>query len=167
MGRINTAFACSLFVGAIVAANMSAAFFGPMVTPVNAFLLIGLDLSLRDSLHDKWARDGLVWRMGALILSASLISYIANPATGMIALASCVSFGASSCADAIVYAGVRHKAWMVRSNASNIAGAAVDSMLFPTIAFGSIMPEIVAMQFAAKVIGGAFWSLIFSRRVAA
>ena len=164
MPRINTAFACSLFIGAIVAANMSVALFGPMVTPVNAFLLIGLDLSLRDSLHDKWDGNNLVLRMGVLILSASVISYLVNPATGMIALASCVSFGASSCADSIVYAGVRRNSWLVRSNTSNIAGAAVDSMLFPTIAFGAIMPEIVAMQFAAKVCGGAIWSLVLNRR---
>ena len=166
MPRINTAFACSLFIGAIVAANMSAAFFGPMVTPVNAFLLIGLDLSLRDSLHDRWAHEGLVWRMGALILAASTISYLVNPATGMIALASCISFGASSCADAFVYAAVRKREWLIRSNGSNMAGAAVDSMLFPTIAFGAIMPEIVAMQFAAKVTGGAVWSLLLRKRCA-
>lgn len=164
MPRINTAFACSIFVAAIVGANMSAAFFGPMITPVNAFLLIGLDLSMRDSLHDKWAHDGLVWRMGALILAASAISYLVNPATGMIAVASCISFGASSCADSFVYAGVRRNSWLVRSNASNIAGAAVDSMLFPTIAFGAIMPEIVAMQFAAKVAGGALWSLLLRKK---
>ena len=166
MPRINTAFACSLFISAIVAANMSVAALGPMITPVNAFLLIGLDLSLRDSLHDRWAGDRLVWRMGALILSASLISYIANPATGMIALASCISFGASSLVDAFAYAAVRKHSWLIRSNGSNMAGAAVDSMLFPTIAFGAIMPEIVAMQFAAKVAGGAVWSLLLRKRCA-
>ena len=166
MPRINTAFACSLFIGAIVAANMSVAAFGPMITPVNAFLLIGLDLSLRDSMHDKWTGDHLVWRMGALILAASAISYLVNPATGMIALASCVSFGASSCADAFVYAAVRKRPWLIRSNGSNMAGAAVDSMLFPTIAYGALMPEIVLMQFAAKVAGGALWSLLLRKKCA-
>jgi hypothetical protein len=43
------------------------------------------------------------------------------------------------------------------------AGAAVDSVLFPTIAFGVLMPEIVILQFAAKVIGGGFWSYIFKK----
>ena len=166
MPRANTAFACSLFIAAIVAANFSVATFGPMVTPINAFLLIGLDLSLRDSLHDKWADDGLVWRMGALIFVASLISYLVNPATGMIAIASCVSFGASSCADAFMYAVVRKRSWLIRSNWSNMAGAAVDSVFFPTIAFGALMPEIVLMQFAAKVAGGALWSLLLNGRTA-
>ena len=166
MARINTAFACSLFVAAIVAANFSVATFGPMVTPINAFLLIGLDLSLRDALHDRWAHDGIVWRMGALILSGSTISFLANPATGMIAVASCVSFGASAAADALTYGAIRKSSFMVRSNGSNLVGAAVDSVLFPTIAFGALMPEIVMMQFAAKVAGGFVWSLLLRKMVA-
>jgi hypothetical protein len=165
MVRINTLFACSLFVAAIVAANMSVAFFGPMVTPINAFLLIGLDLSLRDALHDRWANDGIVWRMGALILAGSAISFLVNPATGMIAIASCVSFGASSAADALTYGMIRKRPFMIRANGSNLVGAGVDSILFPTIAFGVLMPHIVLMQFAAKVAGGFVWSLVL-RKVA-
>lgn len=165
MGRINTVFACSLFIAAIVAANFSVSAFGPMVTPINAFLLIGLDLSLRDALHDKWANDGIVWRMGALILAGSAISYLANPSTGMIAIASCVSFGASSATDAMAYGVIRKRPFLVRANGSNLVGAAVDSVLFPTIAFGVLMPGIVLMQFAAKVAGGFIWSLAL-RRVA-
>ena len=38
------------------------------------------------------------------------------------------------------------------------AGAAVDSLLFPTIAFDGLMPEIVALQFVAKTVGGAIWA---------
>ena len=166
MGRINTAFACSLFIAAIVAANFSVAAFGPMVTPINAFLLIGLDLSLRDSLHDRWVSDGIVWRMAALILAGSAISYLSNPATGVIAVASCVSFGASLAADAMTYGAIRKSSFLVRANGSNLVGAAVDSVLFPTIAFGALMPEIVLMQFAAKVTGGFVWSLAL-RKVAA
>ena len=41
---------------------------------------------------------------------------------------------------------------------------AVDSILFPTIAFGSFLPLIVLGQFAAKVGGGFVWSLLLNRR---
>lgn len=159
MGKISTTFACSLFIAAVVAANFSVATFGAMVTPINAFLLIGLDLSLRDALHDRWANNGIVWRMGTLILAGSVISYLANPATGMIAIASCASFGASSAADALTYGVIRKSSFLVRANGSNIVGSAIDSVLFPTIAFGALMPEIVLAQFAAKVAGGFVWSL--------
>lgn len=166
MGRINTAFACSLFIAAIVAANFSVATFGPMVTPINAFLLIGLDLSLRDALHDKWVGNKLALRMGALITAGAGISYLLNPATGQIALASCLAFAGSSMADAATYAAWRKRVFMVRANVSNMVGAAVDSVLFPTIAFGVLMPEIVAMQFAAKVTGGFVWALVLRRVMA-
>jgi hypothetical protein len=35
-----------------------------------------------------------------------------------------------------------------------VAGAAVDSLLFPTLAFGVLMPGIVLAQFVAKIAGG-------------
>jgi uncharacterized PurR-regulated membrane protein YhhQ (DUF165 family) len=54
---------------------------------------------------------------------------------------------------------------MKRSNISNVAGAAVDSLVFPTIAFGVLMPHIVAMQFFAKIAGGFIWSLLINRMV--
>jgi hypothetical protein len=44
-----------------------------------------------------------------------------------------------------------------------VAGAAVDSLVFPTLAFGVLMPPIIAMQFAAKVSGGAIWAWLISK----
>lgn len=38
--------------------------------------------------------------------------------------------------------------------------ALVDSLVFPTVAFGAFLPVIVIGQFAAKVAGGALWSVI-------
>lgn len=156
----------ALYCLAIVAANLSVAAFGPWVSPINSFLLIGLDLSLRDRLHDRWQGRGLWWRMLLLISGAGAISYALNPAAGMIAVASVASFILAGLADAVVYHGLRNKAWMVRANGSNVAGAGVDSVAFPTIAFGSVMPEIIALQFAAKLGGGFVWSLILNRRSA-
>jgi len=54
--------------------------------------------------------------------------------------------------------------WIKRANISNTVGAAVDSLLFPTIAFGVLMPEIIALQFVAKVAGGAIWSFVLMYR---
>jgi uncharacterized PurR-regulated membrane protein YhhQ (DUF165 family) len=96
--------------------------------------------------------------MGGLIAVASGVSYLLNPAAGAIALASFVAFALAMTADTIVYHYLRDKAWVIRSNGSNVAGAAVDSITFPTIAFGGLMPEIVALQFCAKVFGGGIWS---------
>lgn len=47
-------------------------------------------------------------------------------------------------------------------NGSNVAGALVDSAVFPTLAFGEVLPLVILGQFAAKSAGGAVWSLVLS-----
>ena len=152
-----------IYIAALVAANLLVAWLGVWFSLVNAFVLIGLDLSLRDKLHDLWEGDKLPIKMGGLIATASIVSYAINPATGMIAFASLAAFSLSMVADAFVYQYLKDKEWMIRVNGSNIAGSAVDSVVFPTIAFGGLMLEIVALQFVAKVGGGYIWSRIFKR----
>lgn len=152
-----------IYIAALVAANLLVAWLGVWFSLVNAFVLIGLDLSLRDKLHDLWEGDKLPIKMGGLIATASIVSYAINPATGMIAFASLTAFSLSMVADTLVYRYLKDKEWMIRVNGSNIAGSAVDSVVFPTIAFGGLMLEIVALQFIAKVGGGYIWSRIFKR----
>lgn len=152
----------AIYAAAIIAANLSVATFGPMVTPINAFFLIGLDLALRDFLHNRLTK----WQMLGLIVGTGLVSYAINPASGMIAIASVIAFIVSSCVDWVVFIRVTGR-WLTRSNTSNIAGAAVDSVLFPTIAFGSLMPEIVLTQFIAKVVGGFLWAYLLRNKVSA
>lgn len=158
-------FAVLTYIGAIVAANLSVAAFGPWVSPINALLLIGLDLALRDRLHDRWAGPGLWPRMLGIILAGGAISFVLNPAAGKIAAASAAAFVLSGAADALVYHTLRGRAFLVRSNGSNAAGALVDSLVFPTLAFGALLPGIVALQFAAKVLGGAAWALLLRSRL--
>lgn len=148
----------AIYIAALVFANLLVAWLGPWFSPINSFVLIGLDLSLRDKLHEQWENDRLMLKMGGLIAVASGVSYLLNPAAGAIALASFVAFALAMITDTIVYHYLRDKPWVIRSNGSNVAGAAVDSITFPTIAFGGFMPEIVALQFCAKVFGGGIWS---------
>lgn len=152
------------YCAAMVGANLSVAVFGPWVSPINSFILIGLDLSLRDLLHERWQGPTLWYRMAALIGAGGLLSYAVNPAAGRIALASFIAFVVSGIFDAITYHWLRGEPYLAKSNGSNITGAAFDSILFPTIAFGAFMPAIIALQFSAKVGGGFVWSLILSRQ---
>lgn len=139
-------------------ANLLVMQFGPAITPINAFFLIGLDLTLRDWLHVR-VRP---WQMGALILFAALLTWILNPAAQHIAIASAVAFAAGALIDWLVFS-KSSGSWAARSFKSNVAGAAVDSLIFPTLAFGALMPLIVLMQFTAKVAGGAVWAFLLSR----
>lgn len=154
-----------IYIAALIAANLLVGWFGVWFSLVNAFLLIGLDLSLRDKLHDLWEGDNLPIKMGGLIATASIVSYVINPATGMIAFASLAAFSLSMVADAFAYQYLKEKNWFIRSNGSNIAGSAVDSLVFPTIAFGGLMLEIVALQFFAKIFGGMIWAFILKKYV--
>ena len=157
---VRVLFLVALYLAAIVAANLMVAAFGPSLTIVNAFLFIGLDLTARDSLHQAWEEKNLWLKMAALIAAGSLLSWLLNRNAGSIALASFVAFAASGIADAFTFALLRRRAWWVKVNGSNIVSAAVDSLIFPTLAFGALLPFIVLGQFIAKVAGGALWSLL-------
>jgi hypothetical protein len=39
-----------------------------------------------------------------------------------------------------------------------------NSLVFPTLAFGALLPHIVLLQFIAKVAGGAIWAWLLSRK---
>ncbi len=151
-----------MYLGAIVAANLIITFFEPTTTIVTAFIFIGLDLTVRDYLHEAWQGKGLVWKMGLLIAAGSVISWILNKDAGPIALASFVAFGAAGVADAVTFHLLKGKKRFLKVNGSNVVSSGVDSLIFPTLAFGSLMPVIILGQFAAKVFGGAIWYGIIS-----
>ena len=152
------ATAVLVYAAAMILANLSVATFGPSVTPVNAFVLIGLDLTMRDWLHVRIKP----WQMAALIAITGLLTYALNPAAGKIAVASACAFSAAALVDWATFTRLRGS-WMYRANGSTVAGAAVDSLIFPTLAFGALMPQIVLAQFMAKIAGGAIWTWIFNR----
>jgi hypothetical protein len=150
-----------LYLVAIVLANLSVAQFGPSVAIINAFLFIGLDLTARDQLHEAWRGNRLLPKMAALIAAGSILSWVLNRDAGPIALASFTAFAAAAAVDALVYHQLgRYPRWL-RINGSNVPSAAVDSLVFPTLAFGSFLWQIVLGQFLAKTLGGFAWSLLF------
>lgn len=150
--------AIALYILSMTAANLLVAQFGPAISPILAFFLIGLDLSLRDYLHERMRAI----QMLAMIVAGGALTYLLNPAAGLIAVASASAFTAAALTDWAVFVKVPGS-WMRRANSSNVAGAVVDSLVFPTIAFGVLMPHIVAMQFVAKVAGGAIWAFLLNR----
>lgn len=150
-----SAILITVYVAAMVGANLLVWWLGPWFSPVNAFFLIGLDLTLRDLMQERLSR----WHLAGVIMIGGAITWAVNPAAKHIAIASATAFIVSAAADWAVYTWLRSKPWLVRSNGSNVVGAAVDSLIFPTLAFGALLPHIVAMQFAAKVCGGAMWSI--------
>jgi hypothetical protein len=154
----------ALYLSAIIAANLLVAQFGPAVSIINAFLFIGLDLTTRDALHERWRGRQLWPKMLGLIAAGSLLSWFFNRNAGPIALASFVAFAGAGVADTLVYWILGDKSRFIKINGSNVVSSAVDSLLFPLIAFGwPLLWWVVIGQFAAKVGGGFVWSLILRK----
>lgn len=147
-----------IYVFSICAANLSASYFGIWVTPINAFFLIGLELVVRDVLHHRLSKCQMI----LVVLAAGFLSFLINSESKNIAVASFIAVTTSCFVDYIVYAKV-NKAWIVKSNASNVASGLTDSLIFPIVAFGVFVPQVFLLQWAAKVFGGAVWALVFNK----
>src|SRR5688572_4488878 len=99
-----------IYAAAMVCANLSVAAFGPAISPINAFVLIGLDLTMRDWLHVrlKW------WQMMALIVATGVLTYLLNPTAGKVAVASSCAFTVAALADWAAFPRLRGS-WMFRA----------------------------------------------------
>jgi uncharacterized PurR-regulated membrane protein YhhQ (DUF165 family) len=146
----------TIYIAAMVTANLLVWWLGPWFSPINAFVLIGLDLTMRDVMQERLSR----WQLAAVIVVGGATTWLVNPAAKQIAIASATAFVLAALGDWLAYSLLRSRPWLVRSNGSNVVGAAIDSIVFPTLAFGAFLPAIIALQFMAKVAGGAIWSLV-------
>lgn len=147
-----------IYIFAICAANFSALTFGIWVTPINAFILIGLELIIRDILHHKLTKSQMI----LVVLIASILSFLINHKAMNIAIASFVAVTASCFVDYVVYSKVQG-AWFKRSTLSNIASGLTDSLIFPLLAFGVFAPLVILLQWSAKVFGGVFWCYLVNK----
>ena len=149
-----------LWLLAIVGANLSATHFGIWATPVNAFLLIGLEITLRDYLHTKLKHSQLV----LMVVIGGVLSFVINKDAMNIAIGSSLAVTISCFVDYYLFSKSKGT-WFSRSNKSNVGSAAADSIIFPTVAFGTFNIAVVLLQFLLKVFGGFIWSYLISRFV--
>jgi uncharacterized PurR-regulated membrane protein YhhQ (DUF165 family) len=124
---------------------------GPCLLPVgfglmapSGVLMIGAALVLRDVVHERLGG----WFALAAVLAGAAISGFVAP--GPLVLASVVSFGLSELADLAVYAPLRKRRLYAAVLLSGVAGAAVDSVVFLWLAFGSL-------DFLTGQIVGKLW----------
>ena len=153
------------YLGAAVAANITVQYFGPAAMPIIAFVMIGLDLTSRDYLHEVWQGKRLGWKMLALIGGGSGLTYLVNHEAERIAWASFLAFACAGATDAVTYALLKGRARMLEVNGSNMISALVDSAVFPAVAFGLFNFKTVGLQYAAKMAGGWVWSMILEKTV--
>lgn len=137
----------ALYIATIPAANWTLAHFGiwdigGLMVP-SGTLWIGAALTLRDLAQNKLGRLPVV----AGILVGAGLSFAIAPA---FALASGVAFLVSELADFAVYTPLEQRGhWLGGIALSNTVGALVDSVLFLSIAFGSL--EFLPGQMVGKL----------------
>ena len=154
----------ALYLIAIVIANVTVATFGAAAVIPNALVLVALDLTARDVLHERWHGDPV--RLGALILAGSLLSAALDYRAIPVAIASSLAFALSEAADTVVYTRLRRRSYFDRVNGSNVVSAAVDSAVFLALlaALGglpwALVPLLALGQWIAKVAGGVIWSIV-------
>lgn len=151
----------ALFLAAIVAANLTLTAWGPSAIIPNAFFLIGLDLVTRDRLADFWGTTRWA-KMLLLIAAGGALSYWLNRDAATIAVASVVAFSCAEAGEALFYHFLRKRPWIERASKAAVVGAAIDSLLFITIAFGFSFSTSFT-QFAAKVAGAVVWTWAIAR----
>lgn len=124
------------YVLSIVLANVAILVFGvvpvwPGILAPAAVYFVGVSLLLRDMVQEYWGKTFVVY----LILVAAALSALFNL---KFALASGVAFFASEMLDLAVYTPLRRHGFAVAALASNAVGLVVDSVVFLTLAFGSL-----------------------------
>lgn len=117
---------------------------GPGLTAPSGVLLVGLALVLRDLVQ---RRLGLVWAIGAIIVGAFLSTTFTAPA---LALASASAFLTSELVDLLVFTPLQKKGLVKAAFVSSVAGLVVDSVVFLSLAFGSL--EFLIGQVVGKLI---------------
>lgn len=142
-----------LFILSIPAANLAFQTWGavPIVAGYYApaaALVVGFTFLARDYLHRAWGWQACV----AAILAGTALSVAVNPT---LALASGAAFLFSELADLAVLQKLRRRGWARAVTASNIVGAVLDSVIFLTLAFGSL--AFLPGQLLAKLAATVLW----------
>lgn len=137
----------ALYVATIPLANWTLATFGlvpvwPGVLAPAGVLWAGLALTLRDLVQETAGR----WAVLLAILAGALLSALVSP---QFALASALAFLVSELCDFGVYTPLRRHHWLGAVLLSNTVGLLVDSVLFLSLAFGSL--DFLTGQVVGKV----------------
>ena len=141
------------YIATIILANWAIQAFG--VVPVGFGLLApagvyfaGLAFTLRDLVQEELGR---LWTVAAIVLGAA-VSALISP---QFAIASGVAFLVSELADFAVYTPLRRRHWLAAVALSNTVGLVADSVLFLSLAFGSL-------DFLAGQVVGPAWMTILA-----
>lgn len=147
----------SIYLLAFVLSNFIVLYFGANGLIFTALLLIPFDFVMRCLFHETWKGKKLVFKLGGLVILASVLTFFINQNALNIALGSSGGFIAAQVAAGLFYQLVIKKSYFIKVNGSDAIGILIDSIVFQFIAFGNIDIFIMSSQFVLKITGGLFW----------
>lgn len=155
------------YVATIFLANWAIQTFGlvpvgfGLIAPAGVYFA-GLAFTFRDLVQEGLGRR---WTVVAILFGAALSAFVSP----QFALASAVAFLVSELADFAVYTPLRARHWLGAVFASNTVGLVADSVLFLSLAFGSLefLPgQVVGKLWVTFVAVAILWAWRRQRRPA-
>ena len=149
-----------LFIATIFGANWAIETYGlvpvgpDLIAPAGVYFA-GLAFTFRDLAQD---RVGRLWIVAAIVVGALISGLVSTK----FAMASGVAFLVSELLDFAVYTPLRRRNWIGAVVASNIVGLVADSIVFLTLAFGSLqyLPgQVVGKMWMTLLAAGVLWLL--------
>ena len=147
----------SVYLIAFILANFIVLYFGANGLIFTALFLIPFDFVMRCLFHETWKGKELVFKLGGLVILASVLTFFINQNALNIALGSSGGFIVAQVAAGLFYQLVIKNSYFIKVNGSDAIGILIDSIVFQFIAFGNIDIFIMSSQFVLKITGGLFW----------
>lgn len=147
----------NIYLIAFILANFIVLHFGANGLIFTALFLIPFDFVMRCLFHETWKGKELVFKLGGLVIVASILTFFINHNALNIALGSSIGFIIAQIFAGIFYQFVIKKSYFIKVNGSDMIGILIDSIVFQLIAFGEINLFIMTTQFFLKITGGLFW----------
>lgn len=147
----------SVYLLAFTISNFIVLWMGKPGLIITALFLIPFDFVMRCMFHEQWKGIELIFKLGALVTTAALITYLINQDTANIAAGSVAGFVTAQIMAGIFYQAFIKKSYFIKVNGSDAVGIVFDSIVFQAVAFVSITPSITISQTILKMAGGLFW----------
>ncbi len=153
------------YISAFILANFIVLWYGEKGIIFNSLLLIPFDFVLRCMFHEQWKGKELIFKLGSLVIAASVITYLINKDSLNIALGSAFGFISAQIVASIFYQAVIKHNYFIKVNGSDLVGIIADSIVFQLVAFNFLDLTISGGQILLKMFGGLFWYWIIFKKL--
>jgi hypothetical protein len=153
----------AIYLAVLVAANLVVYTTGQVALLLTGLVLVPLDFSIRVRLQEAWSGPGLWLRLAVLMVAGGGLTILVLPDASQVALASVSAFAAGSLLGAVVYAAALRWRTTVARGCSLGAMAAIDSVVFPMLAFEQVSGWLMVGQFLMKWLASGVFLVILNR----